>query len=561
MHSLKPDVFINNWWNSSAPLSFAIEEGVSNSYLESENFWKSIFSLQENLLPPSQSYFGKAYNFYHDCVLRHIKRNTIAFSVVGNKYPDNWTYEKIHTCVNYHVDKWASDELKPGDVIAIVGAPNIHFILALLTSFRFGLKISYLPTNSPLLGKGQIIKFLSLINPKFIATEDPTTFLQEGVKYLAINENGSDDENYEPRSYAYPESSEVQIALSLQQQEALALTPLDAHKAYLHALREALVTLNLTEHPYWAMPLACPIQNEPCSTLMAFLAGITKIYVEDEVITKSPRIIQDERIYLLGVSSALQQLWSQEPGVPTRYLKYFYKSPLDQEGQVLKSFLHLNRLEKVPRFDVIMDNAMGGAILFSRPTLDPYNVFLKPTLGTSWFISHINGSGQESLTGFGVYEMEQSLDGNYFATQSENHLILTGVVEPARYGVTFPIDQLEKIVAELPFVEDCMLHPIQKAGAFFSHNFILFIFVNPLKDEFDAEKWTEEIRRHINTTLGHGYFPDKIEYFSLVPRKNSLGLDRNWCANQYSSGLLLQKKDFSQYKLIGALKKLIQEFS
>lgn len=535
---------------------------MNSIFFENEVYFQDIvFKKQEEVLPPSKSRFGKTYDFYHDCILRYIKTNSIALSqITENTYPENWTYEKIHRCVNYQVDKWTCHDLQPGEFLAIVGAPDIHFILALMTAFRFGLKIVYLPTNSPFLGQGQIFKFLKEIKPKFIASEN-SCFLLEGIKLLTINEKGFDDENYEPHSFSYSAKSELQIALSLISQEALALISLDAQTVYLHALREALFTLNLVQHPYWAAPLACPIRTEPCSTLISLLSGATKLYVSDEGIKSNPELLQDERIHLIGFSKELKQLWSQTNGLPTRYLKHCYKNPLEIESQAWKTFISLNKLEKIPQFNLIMDNASGGGILFSNPTVDLYNVFLQPSLGSSWYLSHINKSGQESLTGFGIFEIEQLNSSNLTVSQIETHLMLTGLVEPSRFGVTFPIEQIQESIAELSFVEDCMLHHFSKAGSVFSRYFVLLVFVNPLNSKVEEEIWTEEIKNHLTSSLGSGYLPDKIEYFSLVPRKNILGVDRNWCAHQYNSGLLLEKKNLLQYKIMSALKKMIREFS
>lgn len=567
MKNLNHETFVNKWWtNFSSPLNLDIEEWIKDSYLSDDSFWKEgVFDQQEQLLPASQSYFGKSYDFYHDCIFRHVKTNNIAFSMIkGDKYPDNWTYARIHHCVNYNVEEWEHDQLKPGELIAIVGAPNIHFILALFTALRFGLKICYLPTNSPFLGKGQIIKFLSEIKPKFIAAEDPS-FVMDGIQPLVINEKGSDEENHTPHSFSYPAGSECQMSLSLEQQQEQMLIPLDTHRTYLHALREALFTLNLVQYPYWAAPLACPIRTEPCSTFASFLSGSTKVYVSDEAIKRNPLVIEDERINILGISHDLEQLWRQGTGVPTRYLKYCYKNPVETPNQAWKSFVQLNQLEKVPKFDLFMDNALGGTILCSRPSLETFNVYLKPALGTPWYLSDYNGSGQEALTGYGVFQLEEQPPlGNFTATQVENQLMLTGTICPTRAGVTFPTVQVEEAVAELSFVEDCMLHPFSKPGTALSHSFVLFVFVNPLNEELsesDKEQWTQEIRSQISSCMGTGYVPDRIEYFAFLPKRNILGIDRKWCANQYNSGLLVQKKEFSQYKILGALKKLIQQFA
>ena len=109
-----------------------------------------------------------------------------------------------------------------------------------------------------------------------------------------------------------------------------------------------------------------------------------------------------------------------------------------------------------------------------------------------------------------------------------------------------------------------MLHDVLKAGYVFSRYFVLLVFVNPLKEKIsnpDITQWTAEIAKKISLDLGSGYVPDKMEFFTLMPKRNAAGVDRNWCANGYNSGLLMQKRDFPHYQMIGSLKKLAQEFS
>lgn len=565
MQHVNEEAFIAKWWSSqNIPLNSELEEWVKSTYSSKENFWKDVvFSRQEALLPPCHSMYGTSYDFYHDCILRYIKTNNIAFTIIREKdYPEHWTYEKIHHCVNYHIDKWAPYSLKPGQTIAIIGPPNLHFLISLLTAFRLGLKICYLPTHSPFLGRGFILRFLSEINPAIISSQD-TTFSIDGIPFVTVNEKGSDQDNHQPSSFAYSASSEVQIALSLQQQEEIHLTPIIAHKTYLCAMRDGLITLNLYQHPIWAAPLACPILTEPFSTIMSLLCGVTRVYVSDEAIRKNPLILEDARINLLGVSDPLQKLWSSGSGVPVRNLKCLYKSPLDTIYSSWKSFIQLNKLEKIPSFDFIADNACGGGLFFSKPSLETYNIFIKPALGSSWNILDYNRSGQESLGGYGIYDLKDSDDsGNFTVSLIENQLMITGLVEPAKCGVTYPIEKVEKIISELSFVEGSVVHHILKAGNIYSRYFILLVFVNPLKEfnQTDIHHWDSEITKKISTDLGSGFLPDKIEYFPLMPKINHLGVDRNWCINQYSSGLLMKKRDFPPFRIMGSLKKLSVEY-
>lgn len=569
MQQMKSETFIHKWWtNLNAPLSLDLVKWIEQNYQGGDGFWKEIvFSMQEEVLPVSQSDYGKAYNFYHDCILRHIRSSNVALSMIGeNGKSINWTYERLHHCVNYHVDKWSCYSPQAGQIMAIIGPPDIHFVISLLTALRLGLKIYYLPTENPYLGRGHLNKLLSEIKPHLIATED-SSISMGGIPLLSVNEKGEDEENYSPQSFAYTASTEVQVAISLYQQEALAFVPLDAQTLYLHALRDGLFTLNLVQHPYWSAPLSCALRTEPFCTIMTLLCGVARVCVPDDLIRKNPTILQDERINLLGVPRELQQLWIETPALPTRHLKCFYKNPLDTNQEGWKTFILANRAEKIPNFDLVIDNSCGGTMLFSRPTLEPFNIFLKPALGTPWSIKHINGSGEESLTGFGIFNLENDSDkdygeGNFTATRIEGQMMLTGSIEPCREGVTFPIIELEQIVKELPFVENCMVRPIQSMGVPFGQYFVLLVFVNPIKPDIvekDQILWSKEIEKAIIEYLGSGFLPDKIEFFPLMPKTTLLGIDRAWCANQHESGLLGQKKILSHYHVLGALKKLAQE--
>lgn len=572
MKNVNAETFINHWWaGSSSGASHDVEDWMEKSCFESSVFWKdAVFALQEKLLPSSQSIFGKSYDFYHDCMIRHVKSNHIAFITVKEKdQTDSWSYEKVHHCVNFHVDKWSSHSPQKGQLIALVTLPGIHLLISLLTSLRFGLKICYLPTNSPFLGRGMINKFLSEIKPDLIVAKEKE-FAIEGIPLLEIDENKFDEENYAPHSYAYPASEDVQLAISLQQPEALSFRSLDAHTLYLRSLQDSLLTLNLIQHPYWAAPLACPILTEPCSTLMSLLCGTTRVHVDEEAIKKDPLILQDERIHLLGLSSALQQLWRQKAGVPSRQLRCCYKYPLDINYQSWKSFVQLNRLEKIPILHLLMDNSLGGISVFSKPTTEIFNFLLKPALGIPWSLTHINGTDEKSLTGYGIFNSHISLSesnqnkSNLTITQQGNNLMITGSLEPCREGVTFPIIELEDIINNLPFVEVCMVHPIRKAGTVFSSHFVLLVFINPMKQlisDEDKMQWSSEITQQICDHLGCGFLPDQIEYFSLLPKMHIWGIDRAWCTNQYNSGLLLRKKDFPQYQTLSILKMLVRKIS
>lgn len=568
MKNPNAEAFISKWWSaSSSTLLVDVEDWMAKTYND-VNFWKdAVFAEQEGILPKSPTIFGKSYNFYHDCVIRYIHSNTVAFSVYPEKNKaDNWTHERLHHCVNFHIDKWSYHSPQPGQLMAIVASSGIHFLISMLTALRFGLKICYLPTNSPFLGKGQIEKLISEIKPDLIAAEE-SSFSVEGIPTLTVNEKAVDEENHSPQSFAYPAATDILTILSMQEQTPFALASLDSQTLYLHCLRDGLFTFNLLQHPYWATPLACPIRTEPFNTLMSLLFGINRIYVSDEVIRKDPFILQDERVSLLGISSELQQLWTKVQAIPTRYLKSCYRSSFDTNSHAWKAFVQLNKLEKVPSFQVLVDNAIGAVSLSSKPSLETYNIYLKPTVGTSWKLNQMNGSGETALNGFGVFTTHKAGDktpeeSNFTASLVENNLMMTGFIHPCREGMTMPVDELEEIVQTLPFVEGCMIYPMLKTGSSFSRHFVLLVFVSPMKQEIsekDTQPWSTEIHQKITQHLGSAYLPDHVEYFPLLPKTSPLGINRAWCMNQFDSGLLRHKKNFPPYQTLTVLKKLVKQ--
>jgi hypothetical protein len=471
----------------------------------------------------------------------------------------------LHHCVNFHVRKWSSYNVQPGQFIALVISPGIEFTIALLTSLRLGLVICFLPKGSPFLGNNQIAKLLSEVKPSLIVTEKGCGFNVKEATDLWVDPKGMDEEDHPPLSYRYNASTVLQITLALYRQEPRVLVPLDAHTMYLHALRDALISLNLKEHSSWSSPLSCPIREEPCSSITTFLAGAKRVFVSDEVLKDNPPILKDEKINIIALSEALQQLWTRVPGAPTRALKVCYKNPLDGSYQAWKTFVQSNKLEKVPSFQALTDNSKGGIELFSRPQPDSFEFFLKPNLGVSWSLDEADGSGTPSKNSYGVFTshlscLENSQQKNSLTLSYVNQsLILAGAVNSSKGGVTFPTNELEKTVNGLFFVEVCMLHSIPKAGQLANNNFILLVFVNPTMKSIsteDKKSWDLEIRKQIIDHLGSGFLPDQVEYYPLLPKMRPLGVDRNWCIQHYHEGLFTQKMQLSQYQILHHLKKL-----
>ena len=549
--------FIKHWW-SPAVLSTEAQEHILHSYQAPDLFWNTLFDFNKGLAKiPCESQLNKNYNFYHDCILRHIWSNEVAFRIINEKGDrEEWTYKKIHQCINANVRIWSNFEPLPGQSIVIVLKPGIKFILTLFTALRFGLTICFLPSESPFFALTQIDEMLKEISPNFMIIEGnyPST-----TSHLTIDIDAQDEEEYLPHSHSYEASAVVQASLALSQQNFLEIVPVKAHVAYLHALRDGLIPLNLRQNICWSAPLACPVCTEPCSTLMSFLCGATLVHVSEENLTANPALIKDEKIHFLGFSENLIELWSKGSFAPLRYLKGYYRKPFALNSSTWKAFLQENKMEKSLGFQVLMDNAQGGFTLLSKPMLE-IDYFLKPNFGVEWQLMDIENPEKSALNSYGIFQSNSILS-NLTFNQIDTNLFLCGSVKPSSEGVTYPKEEVEMIISKLPFVEDCILLSFQKMGVIASHLFHLLVFVNPLHHVSEKEKiqWKSEISNSITNELGKGFLPDRIEFFSLLPKKNLDGIDRVWCERQYKQGSFTKKMERPAYQICHILKKLASQ--
>lgn len=547
------ETFLNQYWSDfTVPLSPDFDEYFKQSYETPFSFWEELFVLhQKSRRTPIQSVLGQYYDFYHDCIVRHLLSNDVAYSYVEIGETKSLSYKQIHYSVNFHLKKWLGHKLKPGQTVALVMDPGPEFVIALLTVLRLGLTFIFLPPS--LLAKNWIQRTISELRPQLVLDSSQ------------IDLKGQDEENLAPLSYGYKTNSLVQLPLALSRKEPLTFVPLDAQTLYLHCLREALVTLNLNENSVWAAPLSCPLQVEPCSTLMTLLAGAKRVHVSDEQLKKEPALLNEQKIQLLSISKELNLLWSRFPAAPNRSLKVTCRSALDEFGIRWNDFYKLNGLEKAAHFKLLMDSSFGGALFHTRPSHETENRKLKPSLGTPWHLQDEEGLKTNSSYGTFVPQLAGQKTGKSLPNL-DLLLFPLGTSMGARLelnklckeGQTFPIQAVEKIVNSLSFVEFSGVINAKKVA----ETLVLLVFVDPLESEISEKEkdWREKIRQVIQENLSPAFLPDQIEFYPLIPQMNffedeTIEIDHAWCEEQYGDGLLENKSKKPIFQILHQLKK------
>lgn len=561
--------FREDWWGGP---SLKGEEWIQKSYQEPLSFWQSLLSLQTKTSSiPSKSLLGETYDFYHDCILRHPEANQALLYIDEEGFLQSWSYKKIHRAVNFQVKQWSKNGVKPGQVAVLILPPGVRFFITLLTALRLGLTICYLPYETPYLSNEHLSSVVDQIKPAWIVTHQKASLpsLTHYPKIL-IDDLEEDGQAHEPLSYLYEAQQTIQLSLSLHRQIPFSVVPLTAETTYLHALRDGLITLNLQPNQTLAAPLACPIRTEPCTTLMTLLSGSTLLHIEEKALKNDPSILKSEKIHLLGVSPPLQKLLSDHPTPLGKSLRGYYKSPLSPNRSTWKTFVKLNKLEETPCFNLLIDNSFGGSLFFSKPSLEDPNIFFKPSLGLSWQLKNLSGNGETSMTGFGYFSPSLSikendhLPSNFIVAQIENNLVISTTAKPCKEGITLPIENIERLISKLPFVQHCLLHTILKMGEVVSHQTFLLVFIHPLQNnvpEHTKHTWVESIHSLIIENIGSAFIPDHIEFYPLVPPLRKGEVDKGWCIDQFNNGNLNKKRSSQVHQLISTLKQLAQEAS
>jgi len=568
--------FLSQWHAAKrASLPLDLIKGLEDSYQAPESFWKALFDYfqEKTEAPQLRSRPFHSYDFYYDCVIRHLGKQRIAFkSIQENSTAAEWSYDAIHGLVNAQVADWKKHSFaKPHQKVALVMPIGIHFVVSLLAILRLGLNFTFLPTDSPSLPLSRINDLLLQLDPAIvITTSEESHFIDDQVSKLVIDRMEALEERSSFNSHLYDAFDVVQQSLSCYSQQEMALTPLNAHDMYLHPLRDGLLSLNLEPGLIYSSPLSCSLKEQPCSLLITLLCGATILHIPPAIMERAPQILKKEEVHILGISLKLKKLWASDSGLPHSNLKLWHKNPIEEDELRWETFAEANHLQKVPMSQCLFDNSQGGISLVSPPVMNQFHYNVWPNTGTPWKLLQMHQMSEESPTFYGVFGTQSSVvsqpsakemrAGNLMLTQFQQGWVPCGTISPNRHGQTYPCDELEAKVSQLEFVKHCAVLSAPQRHFTVSQQFILLVFVSPYENEIEEhrEHWMSAISAQIKHSIGPVFIPDIIEFYKITPKTKNGQIDHSWCFFQYNTGVLQKKKDLRAFHLLSRLRASIQ---
>ncbi|HUD01085.1 MAG TPA: hypothetical protein VMR37_02045 [Rhabdochlamydiaceae bacterium] len=562
MSKIDVKVFAEQWWSQvDLNYHFDLRQWMQKSYSDPLSFWEDLFTLYP-IEPSSQTIPLQKYDFYADCILRHQDKNTTALKVIKADRVETWSYQQIHEIVDAQASLWKqSYRLEAGKTVVLVLPQGLPFLIGLMTALRLGLIICILPFNDPFFPKSQLMKAVKTVDPDLIVTTFEKQFNEEW-DILNLDLSLEKQSAGPVETHAYLANDIVFKHFNPYRPEKERISLLEAMRSYLIPLRDSLLALNLKQSMAWARPFSSMFREEPCCTLMALLAGATIVYVSDELLKSNPALLKEQSIDVLGISPLLQQLWIKNPGCPSSKLKLWYRDPLCGNDHNWKAFNELNRLQKVPACQLIIDKERGGTILFSQPKSLDMVTFLHPSLGMSWNLLKIQGSGDPAVSGFGLFHIEPANKDRFILAQIGDEWTISGSTVPFKEGYPYPLQEVEEAVKTLDFVLTCMIVAERHPQHFLSQQFILLVFVSPKEHLFiqqKKEEWTRKIHEIIQTEVGEAFVPGEVLVYSFYPKMENKKIDRNWIETQHQNGSLYLKQNRPLYHFLNLLRQSTYE--
>ncbi|MDX8431344.1 MAG: hypothetical protein SNF33_06040 [Candidatus Algichlamydia australiensis] len=529
-----------NWFPS------AILSWIESSQKEPEKFYEELLGYCQKKLALSLD----KYDFYQSAVLQHLGKNATALSIMNaNGVYEEWSYEKLHLAVNYQVNRWRALGLSTGQCVAIVAPVSPHYFVAYLTALRLGLSIAYFPLNDPFLSKAVILQKLMELKPFAVITSEedfPKDPSYETIELLELPESKN---NYTPTSTNYSPETTTQIFIGTYSKTFLTLTPLSAKNLYFAVLRDAVALLGLVPGSTLAYPLGSSLYHP--NILNTLFLGARFLHVDSGFLKKNPQCMAKEKVHVFGLSKAAMTLWEETPGVPSSSLKLIYKSPFDQRCFTFKAFAVVNKIEKVSSANLLIDNSAGGVTLFSKLSLDFPELFMLPNIGLSWELSDLKKKEKKSLRNFGSFSVSGMMTPLLLVKNDQGYILSDSQV-PSRDGKPFPVEKIESAISSIPVIESASLFHAVKGGTIANRVYVLLVFTYERGPSLE-----EAIHNTILDQVGEAYLPDYIEYYPLHPKTQAGQVDKNWCKEQYATGLLDKKSNIEIYKKLSQLQTLL----
>ena len=538
---------------------------LEESYRNPVAFWQSLKASQNIFFPlAGKSIPLKQYDFFHDCITRHLRLSAPAFrwhdSILGWQ---EMSYSQLGETAERQAAIWREMGVRPGQLLCIIYPLGVKYGVSLLAALKIGLTLSFLPPQ----GAGLLQRRLEVLNPDYIITDEIYSSFFLNWRDRLLPEDGSAEKTAVPeRSYTYPSGDVIALCFDPVSETPLIPRELTSDAAYLCPLRDGMIALGLRPGQVIAAPGFHFFEAYPALVLAALLNGCTYLHLVPDDIAENPHLLTMEPIRAIGICSQVRDILLQKPVEVGKLWSYWFKNPAESADlDQWQSFIRILKLEEVLPGNLKWETALGGSSLFSLRRKGQAHLNVLPSAGIPWCLTDLSGSGLDVMGDSGLFSMtmmgekeEKKTIRPSILSKNGKEWLFVGSQLSGRAGRYYPRIQILESIQGLPLCSSCSIVEIPIAGTAGNPLFVLLIFTGG-KSDVDEAHISKEIRKKIENEMGREFLPDRIQFFPLFPRCDPDGtIDHEWCQRQYILGSLSRKSRDELYQCLARLRQGIQ---
>ena len=507
---------------------------------------------------PLRSEPGRHYDMYSDLVLRHLSTEHPVLRKQVGRTCSEFTRANIHEASGRLATLWRR-VVHEGTRVALVARDDLLIIIALVTGFRLGLRMSFVPH----LGKSFVENRLRLLEPEAVVFDDHSLLNAQARRQwpsLPIRAPLSTPRAVE-RTFAYKPDDVVLDVISTFSSD-LRVVSLTSRQLHSRLAVDTALILGLHPGHCFASLDAVPIQNTPVLQLAVLFGGATWVSLLDtSVLRDSAPKLHHVVMSAEARDEVLRGDWS-----PQGWHRWFKNPSEPYEWSPWKDFGYILASKNCLGQNLLVSASHGGCLLFSQASDDP-GLRVQPSPGLSWMLEEPGMPGQPTLSGTGVLTLSRlgatpvpcppSQIGNFLLSDMKGHFLFSGYLRAGRYGLALPNKELSASIRSLPAVDDAVVITNPISGLLNGFRSSLVVFVDPASDPQPvSERLRSIIKSKAMVELGSQHLPDQILIYPLTPRRDNSGeVDLAWCTWQLQSGGFETKLRKDSHRLISLLRR------
>ncbi|MBJ6765236.1 long-chain fatty acid--CoA ligase [Myxococcaceae bacterium JPH2] len=537
-----PEAGIPEWWRES----WAEPDGFATALADAH---------AGRGAPPPKSRPGQQYDFFHDLVVRHVAQERPALRTFERL--QGWqtlSYRALHEQAARRAGEWAEQGVKAGAKVCLLYGMGSELLISLMAGVKLGVCVSLLPP----LGPRFVSRRLEALAPEHVAAEPHQLPLLKGFEKTLLRVRTGASPGFS--SYSYKPADPVGLVFSPLADPSHVPVPLSADDAWRGALADGLITFGLGPGEQLAAPGFSLLQGLPAMLFATLLRGATFVHVELADLERNAAPLLEQPLRALGVSNALRELLTRTRVGALRNVSHWFRNPEEPlDAQAWRAWIKQAALGSTPCSSVLVDPALGGAVLLSPRWNGEPQTDVLPAPGRRWALRDANQSGQDSASDVGLYTPLPD------KKRPPSHVVLArireryhygGTLGPRRDGRVYPTAEVTAVLEGLPSLVGTSIVAVPTSGVASQPRFVLLGFTGARAPSASAE---QEIRRRIEHQLGVEFLPDRVALFPLFPRRKKGAVDDAWCASQFFTGALHRKASDPSFQALVTIRGRLLE--